>query len=119
MQLFQFGFISLLKTMVAIASMGFSTLSISQDVTRHQVAIYQFKFVPDTLTIKPGDTVVWTNKDIVPHTATASNGLWDSGEILTGQSQSVVFNKDMLLSYYCRFHPKMKARLKILMDENE
>lgn len=108
--------IVLLTTMVAITAMVFSVFSIAQSATVHQVEIYQFKFVPDTLHIKAGDKVVWTNKDIVPHTATASNDSWDSGEILTGQSWSTSFNKDTVLSYYCYFHPSMKASLKIFTD---
>lgn len=111
--------IVLLKIMVAITAMVFSALSIAQSATVHQVEIYQFKFVPDTLYIKSGDTVVWTNKDIVSHTATASNDSWDSGEILTGQSWSTSFNKDTVLSYYCFYHPSMKAALQIPTDVSQ
>jgi plastocyanin len=111
--------IVLLKTVAAITAMVFSVISTAQDTRVHQVEIYQFKFVPATLHIKPGDTVVWTNRDIVPHTATASNDSWGSGEVLTGQSRSASFNKDTVLSYYCRFHPTMKATLQILTDVSQ
>jgi plastocyanin len=35
------------------------------------VEIREFKFEPETLTVHEGDTVVWKNDEIVPHTATA------------------------------------------------
>lgn len=100
-------------SMLVMAFILIPNVSVAQAVTVHQVEIYQFKFVPNTLLIYPGDQVIWINKDIVPHTATASNNSWDSGEILTGQSQSLTFKESAVLSYYCRYHPGMKARLKM------
>ena len=40
----------------------------------HQVTIEGFAFVPATLEVAVGDTVVFTNKDGAPHTATAESG---------------------------------------------
>src|SRR5690606_33036629 len=36
--------------------------------------------LPD-LTVSVGDTVSWTNRDAIPHTATASDGSFDSGTL--------------------------------------
>ena len=36
----------------------------------HEVPIRGFAFEPATLVVVQGDTVVWSNHDIVPHTAT-------------------------------------------------
>jgi plastocyanin len=46
----------------------------------HIVLIKGFAFVPDHLTVSAGDTVVWKNEDIVPHTATDKE-VFDSREI--------------------------------------
>lgn len=45
---------------------------------RYRVEIKHFKFVPERLTVAPGDTVVWVNLDLVPHTVTAKDESWDS-----------------------------------------
>jgi plastocyanin len=39
---------------------------------RHAVEIRGMAFHPEVLEIRLGDTVVWTNRDLVPHTATAT-----------------------------------------------
>ena len=44
------------------------------------VTIEGMKFQPASVTVKRGDTVVWQNKDVVPHTATAA-GKFDSKNI--------------------------------------
>ena len=45
-------------------------------------------FAHVSLTVAVGDTVRWTNVDEVPHTATSSDGDWDSGTLsaVTGSS---------------------------------
>ena len=39
---------------------------------RHVVEIRGMAFHPEVLEVRRGDTVVWINRDIVPHTATAT-----------------------------------------------
>ena len=70
-----------------------------------------FAFVPETLSLHPGDRVVWTNRDLSPHTATAENGGWDTGELEQGQSAELVVTEDMVGPYFCAFHPSMKGQL--------
>ena len=43
------------------------------------VDIRDFAFSPRTVEIRVGDTVTWTNRDTVAHTATAQNGSFDTG----------------------------------------
>ena len=44
---------------------------------RHVFEIVKFKFVPAQLQVAAGDTIVWVNKDIVPHTITSTDKSWD------------------------------------------
>ncbi|MEJ8839145.1 cupredoxin domain-containing protein [Ramlibacter sp. AN1133] len=74
----------------------------------HTVTIEGMKFVPGTVTVKRGDKVVWQNKDMVPHTATAK-GRFDSGNIAAGKSFSRAMTKAGRYDYVCTFHPGMKA----------
>lgn len=78
----------------------------------HTVVIDNMRFTPETLTLQPGDRVVWQNKDLVPHTATAAK-VFDSGSIGPGQSWSTVVRTNGTLLYVCTFHPGMKAMLKV------
>jgi plastocyanin len=74
----------------------------------HTVKIEGMQFVPATLTVKRGDKVVWQNKDMVPHTATAK-GKFDSGNIAADKSWSHAMGKAGRFDYVCTFHPGMKA----------
>lgn len=62
--------------------------------------------------IKVGDTVTWTNRDIVRHTATARNGAFNV-DLPPGASASAVMSRAGAIPYYCRFHPAMQAQLSV------
>ena len=78
----------------------------------HQVEIRAMQFVPATLTVNAGDTVVWTNRDVVPHTVTAA-GAFDSQSIAGGQAWLHVVTGTGELTYGCTFHPTMTAKLTV------
>lgn len=77
------------------------------------IQIKGFQFAPRTPTLDIGDTVVWQNHDIVPHTATAMDGSWDSGLIAPGEEWKTVVSATMVRDYYCSFHPTMTANLNV------
>ena len=75
------------------------------------VVLRGMKYLPATLTVNVGDTVVWKNEDIVPHTATARNKSFDSGNIEPGGSWRYVAKRKGTYFYYCAFHPETKGKL--------
>jgi plastocyanin len=77
----------------------------------HTVVIRSFKYEPGVLTIKMGDTVEWKNADIVPHTVTAQDKSFDSGDIPPGSSWRLIAKKAGIFKYGCVPHPNMKAKL--------
>lgn len=76
----------------------------------HTVLITGFKFVPEHLEVAAGDTVIWKNQDIVPHTATATK-VFDSKGLDKGQSWSYIANQKGNHPYICTYHPTMKGLL--------
>jgi len=52
-------------------------ISVSAQAATVRVTIDKLIFVPAEVTAKVGDTVEWINKDILAHTATATNGDWN------------------------------------------
>jgi plastocyanin len=76
----------------------------------HTVLIKGFRFEPERLKVEAGDTVIWKNQDIVPHTATAKM-FFDSKQIDAGGSWSYVVKQKGKHRYICTFHPTMKAEL--------
>ena len=77
----------------------------------HTVTLRGMKNVPATLVVRAGDTVVWKNDDVVPHTATDRGKSFDSGNIEPGGSWSYVANRKGTYFYYCAYHPNTKGKL--------
>jgi Icc protein len=72
-----------------------------------QAAIDNFSFTPKEMTVKAGSTVVWTNKDDIPHTVTSDNNLFASPVLDTNQSFPFTFASAGKFTYFCKLHPKM------------
>jgi len=87
-----------------------AALPLAARAATHTITIEGMKFSPETVTVKAGDRIVWQNKDVVPHTATAK-GVFDSGAIAVGKSWSHAAPKPGRYDYVCTFHPGMKATL--------
>lgn len=73
------------------------------------VAIDNFAFAPAILTIAPGTTVTWTNKDEEPHTVTSADGAqtFTSPALDTDDKFSFTFDKPGTYRYFCAIHPHM------------
>jgi plastocyanin len=79
----------------------------------HTVTIEGMRFQPESLTVARGDTVVWVNNDMVPHTATSEAGSFDSQIIQAEKSWKFTARKKGEFAYTCTFHPTMKAMLQV------
>lgn len=75
------------------------------------VVIKGFRFNPETITIKVGDSVTWKNEDSVTHVMTDDNGAWDTGSINPGTEQQILFTSPGTYSYHCTPHPFMKGKI--------
>lgn len=78
-------------------------------VAAAQVPIASFKYLPETVTVKVGGTVEWTNRDKAPHTSTAEDSSFDTGTLDTGDVKKQTFAKAGTYRYYCVFHRFMEA----------
>ena len=80
--------------------------------SRHTVEIRGMEFHPAVLTVAVGDTIVWINRDIVPHTAAASGRTkWDTGQLRQGEMGRYVARRAGVARYVCTFHPTMHGTL--------
>ena len=50
-----------------------------------KVEIDNFAYNPDPVTIQEGGKVIWINRDPAPHTATADDGSFDTGDLQEGK----------------------------------
>jgi plastocyanin len=77
------------------------------------VEIRDFEYLPRDLTIDAGATVTWTNYDGAPHTSSDRDGGWDTGRLNKDQSGALTFDEPGAYSYFCTYHPYMKATLTV------
>ena len=70
-------------------------------------------FGPTTLTVAKGTVVTWQNNDGVPHTSTSDTGIWDTGNIPPGGTQTTTFNTSGTFSYHCTVHPMMTGTITV------
>jgi plastocyanin len=75
-----------------------------------------FVFVPDTITIKTGDTVTFKNTGKVPHTATADDGSYDFTPLNVGDSKTTPpFTKPGTFTYKCTYHATLGMTGKVIV----
>jgi plastocyanin len=103
-----------LSCALALSGALSGALSCSRPAPRtHRVAIKNFLFAPASITVAVGDTVEWTNADIVPHTATARDSSWDSKPIDGSGTWRFVARAAGRHAYYCVAHPNMQGTLEV------
>jgi plastocyanin len=79
----------------------------------HVVSIVDGAFIPASLSIAVGDTVTWRNDDDSPHTVTADDGSFDSGNLDPGQEFTLSFSAERSTGYVCLYHDEMTGTLTV------
>lgn len=77
-----------------------------------QITSLNLEFSPADATAKVGDTVEWINKDVLVHSATARNGDFDVN-MPPKKTVTLTLKKPGTVEYYCRYHPNMKATIRV------
>jgi plastocyanin len=92
----------------AVAPAVQSAASVAPAATK--VTIRLLKYSPDTIQIRAGETIEWTNNDLTPHTVTSEGGgELNSGSIDAGANWRHTFCQAGTFSYFCTFHREMKG----------
>jgi plastocyanin len=95
----------LLTALAALSGLPLAALA-----DTHVVTVEGMAFVPASITVRRGDTVVWKNTDLTPHTATAQ-GRFDSGNIAPQASWTWKAQEPGRLPYVCLYHLGMKGEV--------
>ena len=104
----------MLKRMIVNGMTIFYLLLFSQLVAAeiHEVEILKFKFIPETITIKVGDTVRWVNKERRQYHSVwfeALGELEPEDYFFPGETFERKFEVAGTFPYRCGPHPKMRA----------
>jgi plastocyanin len=77
------------------------------------VTIQNFSFNPQTVTVKIGTKVTWTNQDSTAHTVTFDTGGAKSGNLAQGATYDQTFSSAGSLTYHCSIHPSMTGTVMV------
>jgi len=86
------------------------------DSLHYIVAINNFAFHPDSISVPVGATVTWVNCEPTgtePHTTTSSTGVWDSPDLNPGDHFSHTFPAGGAFPYHCTPHPFMLGKVAV------
>jgi plastocyanin len=101
------------RRLLTLSGAGLATLAVPSVLRAAprvlDASIASFAFEPENIEISQGDRVVWTNDDLVPHTATAVSGAWDTGPLRKGEVAEIEFSTAGEFEFFCRFHPTMRG----------
>jgi plastocyanin len=98
---------------LALAGGAGAALARSPKPAIHTVTIDATSYQPARLAVHVGDTIVWANKDLFPHTVTATARAFDSDVLVNGKSWRFVAKRKGTFDYACVFHPVMKGQLTV------
>ena len=70
--------------------------------TNHVTMVKSYRFDPDRVEIKAGDTVSWTNEDNFTHTVRVDGQ--DDHKVERGHTVSITFDKPGTYKYECTLH---------------
>lgn len=97
------------RTLLGLAAAYLTLHAFPALAASHTVTIKGMKFSPKNLQVAVGDSITFVNQDSAPHTATASDGAFDTGRLRRGQSKRVTIRTAGKHNYICRIHPSMKG----------
>jgi plastocyanin len=79
-----------------------------------QVTIENFKFSPEPIKAKVGDTISWTNKDSTPHSAALDDGSCATDTLSKDAEGNLTFSAPGTYPYHCAIHPtQMKGTIEV------
>ncbi len=92
----------------------------------NEVFMQAIAFNPMEITIQVGESVTWTNQDIVPHTATSGNpgdedlgSIFRSPTLFQGGTFTHTFNDAGEFVYFCEVHPGMMRDAKVIVEAGD
>ena len=78
----------------------------------HTIIIDKMKFGPAPAGIRSGDTIIWVNRDMFKHSATARDKSFNV-DLPPKSSGKTVIKHAGAIAFYCIYHPGMTGSLSV------
>ena len=96
----------------AIASISLQAGKVAAaDPAPVDIKIDNFTFAPQRLIVKAGTTVIWRNRDDIPHAIASSIRLFKSKALDTDDTYAFTLKTAGTYEYFCSLHPQMTGTI--------
>jgi plastocyanin len=102
---------SVMTAFIGLPAVAPGAASAAASAGRTEVKIDNFSFSPETLTVKAGTQITWTNGDDIPHTVVSEGQAFKSKVLGTGEKFTFTVSKPGTYSYSCSIHPNMTGKV--------
>ena len=75
------------------------------------IKIDNFTFAPQRLIVRAGTTVIWRNRDDIPHAVASSRRLFKSKALDTDDTYAFTLTTAGTYEYFCSLHPQMTGTI--------
>ncbi len=107
----------LMLEILLLLSITLTICPVQAQLQTEDIEVRDYTFQPDSITVEPGTTVIWTNYDNDQHTVTSNEEIFDSGLFGEGETFEYTFEEPGTYEYFCRPHPFMTGEV-IVSDED-
>ena len=98
-------------TLLGAGVIGSATTARAEGAAPGEIHIDNFAFTPAEITVAPGTTVTWLNRDDIPHTVAEKGLSFKSKPMDTDESFTHTFDKAGEFEYFCSLHPHMTGKV--------
>ena len=98
--------------LIAVAMTLSATLVTPASAETIKVTIDKVAYAPVSISARVGDTIEWSNADLVAHTSTARDKSFDL-MVMPNKKQTLTVKKAGEFDYYCKFHPNMTGHISV------
>ena len=107
----------------AISCLNLSAFALAGDMKdaattsskQNTIEIKDFAFNPQTITVKSGEKITWTNRDEEPHTIVSVEKQFKKSSALdTDQTFTITAGAPGTYTYFCSVHPKMTGTIVVV-----
>ena len=107
----------------AISCLNLSAFALAGDMKdagttsskQNTIEIKDFAFNPQTITVKSGEKITWTNRDEEPHTVVSVDKQFKKSIALdTDQEFTITAGAPGTYTYFCSVHPKMTGTIVVV-----
>jgi plastocyanin len=99
-------------SLLALALLAGTPAAVHAD--EHEIAITDTGFDPDSITVRVGEPVTWTNATSTEHAILTADGLLDSGPIGPGEAFGHVFETPAIVDYYEGGNPRLRGTIVVI-----